>query len=106
ALGAEALDPLDQHPPVPGSIEDRELAPPREVTPETPEVRLSALLLGGRGDRVDVILAGVERARHPADGAALSGRVRALEDRDHGDVPVARVAAQQRELALVFFELV
>ena len=61
-LGAEPLDPLDQHAAVPGAVEDGEPPVPREVAPEAPEVGLRALLLGRRRDR-DVVAARVEGAR-------------------------------------------
>ena len=64
------------------------VTPPRarDMPPEAPQVGLRALLLGGRGDRDDVVVARVERAGDAADGAALAGGVVALEHRDDGDV--------------------
>src|SRR5690606_25855106 len=42
-LGREAPHPLDEHAPVPGTIEDREPAALRQVAPETPQVRAREL---------------------------------------------------------------
>ena len=104
-LGAEALDALHQHPPVPGAVEHREHPAPREVTPEAPKVGLGELFLGRGGDGDDAIVARVEAGGHPTDGAALSSGVGPLEDGDDRDFPVRRLPGEQRELALVAEEL-
>ena len=54
----------------------------RDMAPEAPQIGLGALLLGGRGDRDDLVLARVERAGDAADAAALAGGVVALEHHD------------------------
>src|SRR5271170_6639405 len=61
---------------------------------------MRALLLGGGGDGDDVVLAGVERARHAADGAALSRGVVPLEHEDARDVREAPVRGEGVEPAL------
>ena len=48
------------------------------MLPEAPEVGLRALLVGGGGDRDDVVLARVERLGDPADRAPLAGGVIAM----------------------------
>ena len=62
-FGREALDPFDQDAAVPAAVEDREPPGARQVTPESPEVVLGALFVGRRGDRNDLVRAGVERCR-------------------------------------------
>src|SRR3989338_4263424 len=102
---AVALDALDQHAAIPGTVENRHPVAPRDMPPETPQVGLGALFLGGRGDRDDVVLARIQRAGDAADRAALAGSIVTLEHGDDGDVLELRAARQQRELALVFFQL-
>src|SRR5580704_7946492 len=63
-LGGEAFDALDEHPAVPAPVEDGEGVLSRHVAPEPPQIRLRALLLGGRGNGDDTVLPGVERAGH------------------------------------------
>src|SRR3954466_14339917 len=83
----EALHALDQDPPVPGAVEDRDVAVAGHVAPEPPEVGPGLLLVGRRGHGVDPEAARVERRRRTADAAALAGGVVALEDGDHGPAP-------------------
>jgi hypothetical protein len=79
-FGAEAFDALDQHAAVPGTVEDGDGRPfARQMAPEAPQVGLRAFLLGRRGDRHDAVLARIQRAGDATDGAALAGRVHALE---------------------------
>ena len=82
-LGAEALHPFDQHPPVPATVEDREPTAARHVPPEPPQVRLGALRLVRRRDRDHPVVPRVERVRDPPDRAPLPRRVDPLEHRDH-----------------------
>src|SRR5574338_258475 len=100
-LRAKALDPLHQHPTVPGSVEDQHLAVAGQMAPETPQIGLSPLLLGGGGHRHDVVLAGVQGRRDPADGASLAGGIHALEDRDEGTRCETRMPGEQRQAALL-----
>ena len=78
----EPLDPLDQHPAVPGAVEDRDPPVARHIAPEPPEIGPPLLLVGRCRDRIDPVLARVERHGHAADGAALAGGVVPLEDHD------------------------
>src|SRR6185503_13239685 len=104
-LGAETLDALDEHAPVPRAIEDREAALSRSVAPEAPQVRLRALLFGRRGDRDVRIRARIERSGHAADRAALASRVVAFEHGDDRQLLHARIARQLVEPALPLREL-
>lgn len=70
------------------------------MTPEAPQVRLSALLLAGCGDRDDAVVPGVQRMRHAPDGAALAGGIHALEHDDQGTLGHARIAGEQIETSL------
>ena len=72
----------------------------RHVPPEPPEVRLRALLFRRRRDGDDVVVARVERARDAPDGAALAGRVVALERDDGRDVLEPLVAGELVQSAL------
>src|SRR5207244_3717440 len=53
-FGTIALDALDQHPAIPGAIENDNAAESRQVAPEAPQIGVSALFLVGRGDGDDV----------------------------------------------------
>src|SRR5450631_276644 len=81
-LGGEALDPLDQHAPVPRAVEDREAPVPGNLAPEAPQVGLRALLVRGRCHRDHAVEARVDRLGDAPDGAALAGGVHALEHHD------------------------
>ena len=105
-LGAQALDALDQHAPVPGAVEDGDAPVGRQPPPEPPQVGLGQFLVSRRGDGVHLVLARVERAGDAADGAALAGGVHALERDQHRQLAEALVAREQVEPALPFFELV
>ena len=61
-FGRKAFDPLNENASVPAAVEDRDLPGARQVPPEAPEVMLRPLLVGGRGDRDDLIRARVERS--------------------------------------------
>ena len=67
-----------------------------DVAPEAPEVGLGLLLVGRRGDGDDVVLPRVERAGHPADGAALSCGVGAFEDDDQRALALEARLADER----------
>ena len=75
------------------------------MPPETPQVGLRALLLGGGGNRDDVVITRIQRASDAADSAALAGCIVAFEQDDYGNVLELWAARQQCELALVFFQL-
>src|SRR5690349_8343104 len=62
AHAAVPFDPLDQHAPVPRTIEDGDAAQRRDVLPEPPEIRMRALLVVRRGDGNGDVLARVERS--------------------------------------------
>src|SRR3546814_13704467 len=92
ALGAEALHPLDQHPAVPASVEDRDVAPGGQARPEAPEEMPVALLLGRGGDGMDLVLARVPLRGHALADAALARRIPSLQQ-DHAAPVVADVRA-------------
>ena len=81
-LGAESLDSFDQHPTVPGAVEDGDATGTRHMTPEAPQIGLSAFLLGRRGNGNDLVLAGVKGFDRAAYAAPLASRIRPLEDHD------------------------
>src|ERR1700680_2398640 len=103
--GAITFHPLDQHPTVPGAIENHDPAVRRNVTPEAPQIGLRALFLGRRGDRHGDVLPRIERAGDAPNRAAFAGSVRALEDKDQRMMREALVARQFRQLALVLLQL-
>src|SRR5688572_29811225 len=86
-LRGELLDPLDEHPAVPGAVEHRDLARTRKLLPEPPEVMARLLVRARRRDRVDLEAAGVEFLREPADRAAFPRGVPALERDDRPPLP-------------------
>ena len=94
-LGGESLDPLDEHPAVPGAVEHRHPAPARERRGEAPQEVVAALALGRGGELGDGVVPGVQRRGQPADRAALAGGVPALEQdgERRSEVPVADLAA-------------
>src|SRR6185503_11013017 len=92
----EALDPLDQHPSVPGAIEDGHPAPAGQRRPEAAEEMVALLVLVGRGELGDADVARVQRRHQPLDRPALAGGVPALED-DHERRPEGAIADQAAE---------
>jgi hypothetical protein len=99
-FAAEAFDAFDQHAAVPGAVEERKAAAPRQAAPEAPQVGLGALFFGGRGHRDVGVLARIQRTGDAADGAALAGAVVAFEHRHHRQPLEARVARRAVEPAL------
>src|SRR5207247_1499441 len=93
ALLHEPLDPLDQHPAVPGVVEDRHLTvlgQPHLVTPQPViaplQVRGGRALVGAEGARIEPL-------HQPADGGGLAGGVpaRAQVDGHLQAVPFAGI---------------
>ena len=99
-FGAETFDPLDEDAPVPAAIVDGELPLARHVAPESPQVRLGALFVGGCRDRDGVIVAGIERRRDAADGPAFAGGIHPLEYADDVSIGEFRIAHRQRQTPL------
>src|SRR3984893_1465594 len=97
--------PFDQHPTVPGAIENHDPAVRRYVTPEPPQVGLRALVLGRRGDGHGDVLPRIERAGDAPNRAAFAGSVRTFEDEDQRMMREALVARQLGQLALVLLHL-
>ena len=75
------------------------------MPPEAPQIGLGQLLLGGRGNRHDAVLARVQGRRHTADGTALAGRIVALEYRHQGMLAQALVAHQAGQARLLGCQL-
>ena len=73
-VGGEALDPLDQHPAVPGPVEDGHPAPAGQRRPEPPEEVVPLLVVRRRGELRDADVPRVERRDEPLDAAALARR--------------------------------
>src|SRR6202040_3225029 len=72
---AITFHPLDQHPTVPGEIENHDPAERRDVTPEAPQIGLRALFLGRRGDGHGDVLLRIERTGDAPNRAAFAGSV-------------------------------
>src|SRR5438270_2310496 len=102
---AIAFHPLDQHPTVPGAIENHDSAERRYVTPEAPQIGLRALFLGWFGNGHGDILPRIERAGDAPNRTPFAGSVRTLEDEDQGMMREALVARQSGQLALVLLQL-
>jgi hypothetical protein len=97
--GTQTFEAFDKHATVPGAVVDGEMAPPGQVSPESPEIGPGAFFVCGCGDRYDVVEASVERLGDPPDAAALPGRIRAFEDHDDRalvGLQVARQAANRK----------
>ena len=97
-LGGELLHALDQHAPIPGAVEHREVAPPRQRRPEAPQEVVALGGRVGRGELRDAHVAGVERGHQALDRAALAGGVPALEEDAHGraEVPVVAQSGERQ----------
>ena len=76
----EPLDTFHQDATVPAAIENREAACPRQVTPESPQVVMCALLVSRRSDRNHLVVTSIEASCHATDRATLAGGVPSLED--------------------------
>ena len=102
---AEAFDPLDQHTPVPGAVENGELAALRHVAPEAPEPGLRQLLVGGRGDLHGAVKPWIQRPGDSPDRTALARRIVSFEQREHPAFAQAAVAQQLRQARLLRHQL-
>ena len=91
-----ALEPLDQHPPVPAPVEHGHAAEPGELAVEPPEEVMALLVERRRRERGDTVVAGVEALDELADGAALAGRIGSFEhdQQPWPELPVAELAAE------------
>ena len=75
------------------------------MPPETPQIRLRALFFGRRGNWNDAVLAGIERADHPTNRAALAGCIITFEHRDQRMAAHALVAHQAGQACLLNHQL-
>ena len=103
--GAVALDALDEHAPVPGAVEDRDLPVLGEPPPEAEQVVALAVVAVRSGDRPDHVATRVEALGQPLDGAALAGGIRPLEDDDDGQPVRVDPVAEEVQPALERLEL-
>ena len=71
-----------------------------QAAPEAPQVVLRGLLIGGGGETVDLVVAGVQSGHDAANRAALAGGVRPLEQQDRGDPAPPRFQLLDVELLL------
>src|SRR5437879_263177 len=101
---AITLDALDEHAAVPRTVEDRDAAIPRHVSPETPQIGKRAFFLGRGRNRYRHILPRVERPGDSPDRAALARGVDPLEDQDQRALGEAFVPRKRGKLALMLFE--
>src|SRR5262249_3789521 len=99
-LLGEALNALDQHAAIPGSVEDRDMAAARNLAPEPPEIGMRALLVGRRRDRHDAEEPRVEPADYAPDRPALAGGVGSLKHDDSRAPPEALAARELVQPAL------
>src|SRR5579871_1733967 len=104
SLAAEIFHPFDQHPAIPGPIEERHPAETREMAPEAPEIRPRRLFVRRLGDRHDADLADVESFGDAANASALAGGIAAFEGDDESTPTELLVADQGREAPLPFFD--
>ena len=77
------LDAFDQHPAVPGAVEDGHATPAGQLRPEPPQPVVPQLVLRGRRERAHADVARIELPDEPLDRSALAGSVPALEDDAH-----------------------
>src|SRR5208283_3514378 len=82
-LRREALQALDEYPPVPGAVVYRHQPRPWHVPPEPPQVMVGLLLVRGLRHLDHPEVPGVYSVGEPADGASLAGGVPALEHPHH-----------------------
>ena len=101
---------FDARPVVPGAVEDDHLARRREVREITLDVHLRLLALGWRGKRHDMEHPRADPLGDAFDGAALAGRVAALEDdadlrarRLHPFLQGDQFTVQEPHFPLIFF---
>ena len=90
----KTLDAFHQHAPVPGSVEQGGPAVPGDLAPESPQVMLGALLIGGRRKLHEPVQTWVDGLGNAADTAALAGRVPAFKHRNAGDFFPTRFPGQ------------
>ena len=108
-LGREALDPLDQHPPVPRAVEHDHAAPAGKHRPESPQEVVALLALARCGELLDPHMPRIQRPGQAADRAALAGGVPALEhartaaDPTAGPEQTRRLQPQRQQSALELF---
>ena len=105
-LRAVAHDALDAGAVVPGAIEEDHLAGGRQMSDVALEVPLRLLAIARLGERRDAHHARVEVLGHALDGAALAGRVTALEDHRDAQARVPDPLLQLDELDLQPVQLV
>src|SRR5207244_10778688 len=80
----ELLDPLDQHPAVPGVVEESDLAVLRQPDLVAPQPVVALIQLGGRRAGVGAEGARVQALDQPPDGRHLAGGVTSLADIEGG----------------------
>ena len=78
-LRREAIDPLHQHPAVPGAIEHGDFAIAGQALPEPPQIMARRLLARGRRDRPDLAEPRIKRRVHPRHQPALARCVPAFD---------------------------
>ncbi len=99
-VGGEPLDALHQHPAVPGTVVDGDVSGPGDVAPETPQVVVGLLLVGGGRDGNGAIEAGVDGVGEAADGAPFPTGVDPLEDQYQRTLFIVGLPGQLIELRL------
>jgi hypothetical protein len=97
-LGGEPLDPLDQHPAVPGAVQHGHATPAGQHRPEPPQEVVPLLVVGGGGELGDPHVPGVQLADEALDRPALPGGVPALEQhaQRRTELPPADLSAEQQ----------
>ena len=81
-LRAELLHAFDQHPAIPGPVENRGLTVGRKLIPKPPHIVVLKFLRRRFDDRIDANETGIEPLGQPFDRSAFTGRVRALKNDD------------------------
>jgi len=107
-LWCEPFDPFDEDSPVPSSIEDRHLAPARDVRAESPQKVVRKLLRSRRRVLADSDVPWIEASDQTLDCASLAGCVPAFEQNANrrSDLVVAdQSRSEQPELEQSYLEL-
>ena len=82
-LLAETLDPFDHDAPVPGTVENGDLAGLGQPPPEAPQVMVGGVIAFGSGDGIHHKTARIDFLGDAPDGSAFAGSIPALENDSH-----------------------
>lgn len=103
-LFGKTFHPFHKNASVPRAVKDGDVPVGRESGPETPEVVVLILFLGGFADRVDAIEARVESFNRALDGSAFSCGVGPFKHRDQGALCFGEGSLVAQEFELRVFQ--